>query len=111
MLDLQTIIAHLTEVGASDLHVKSGSPPRVRVNGDLRPTPFPVVDAHEIDECLRTVMPADRMEEFRRTGEADFSLSFEGFGRFRANAFRQRDSSAVVLRQVLSAALSVFDLG
>jgi twitching motility protein PilT len=111
MLDLQTIIAHLTEVGASDLHVKSGSPPRVRVNGDLRPTPFPVVEAHDIDECLRAVMPAERMEEFHRTGEADFSLSVGGLGRFRGNAFRQRDSSAVVLRQVLPAALSVLELG
>jgi twitching motility protein PilT len=111
MLELQTIIAHVTEVGGSDLHVKSGSPPRVRVNGDLRPTPFPLVEAHEVDECLRAVMPAERMEEFHRTGEADFSLSFEGLGRFRGNAFRQRDSSAVVLRRVLPAALSVLDLG
>jgi twitching motility protein PilT len=111
MLDLKTIIAHVTEVGASDLHIKAGSPPRVRVNGDLRPTPFPVVEAHELDECLRVVMPADRFEEFHRTGEADFSLSVEALGRFRGNAFRQRDSAAVVLRQVVPAALSVFDLG
>src|SRR5437763_7082302 len=99
MLDLQTIIAHVTEVGGSDLHIKSGSPPRVRVNGDLRPTPFPVVEAPDVDECLRVVVPAARMEEFHRTGEADFSLSVEGLGRFRGNAFRQRDSSAVVLRR------------
>jgi twitching motility protein PilT len=111
MLDLETIIAHVTEVGGSDLHVKSGSPPRVRVNGDLRPTPFPVVEPHEVDECLRIVMPADRIEEFHRTGEADFSLSLDGSGRFRGNAFRQRGSAAMVLRRVLPAALSVVDLG
>src|SRR5438874_12134500 len=111
MLDLQTIIAHVTEVGGSDLHVKSGAPPRVRVNGDLRPTPVPVVDGHELDECLRSAMPPDRFEEFHRTGEADFSLSIEGSGRFRGNAFRQRGSAALVLRRVVPAALSVMDLG
>jgi twitching motility protein PilT len=111
MLDLQTILAHVTEVGGSDLHVKSGSPPRVRVNGDLRPAPFPIVESAEVDECLRIVMPVDRIEEFHRTGEADFSLSIEGLGRFRGNAFRQRSTAAMVLRRVLPAALSALDLG
>jgi twitching motility protein PilT len=111
MLDLQTILAHVTEVGGSDLHIKSGSPPRVRVNGDLRPAPFPIVEPAEVDECLRIVMPVDRIEEFHRTGEADFSLSIEGLGRFRGNAFRQRSTAAMVLRRVLPAALSALDLG
>jgi twitching motility protein PilT len=111
MLDLQSILVHLTEVSGSDLHVKAGSPPRVRVNGDLRPAPFPLIDAPEIEECLRVVMPVDRIEEFHRTGEADFSLSVEGLGRFRGNAFRQRGTAAMVLRRVLPAALSALDLG
>jgi twitching motility protein PilT len=111
MLDLQTILAHVTEVGGSDLHIKSGSTPRVRVNGDLRPAPFPPVESAEVDECLRVVMPVDRIEEFHRTGEADFSLSIEGLGRFRGNAFRQRGTAAIVLRRVLPAALSALDLG
>jgi twitching motility protein PilT len=83
----------------------------VRVNGDLRPTPFPIVEGPEVEECLRVVMPVDRIEEFHRTGEADFSLSIDGLGRFRGNAFRQRSSPAMVLRRVLPAALSVIDLG
>lgn len=91
--------------------MKSGSPPRVRVNGDLRPTPFPIVEGPEVEECLRVVMPVDRIEEFHRTGEADFSLSIDGLGRFRGNAFRQRSAPAMVLRRVLPSALSVIDLG
>jgi twitching motility protein PilT len=110
MLDLQTILAHVTEVDGSDLHIKAGSPPRVRVNGDLRPAPFPVVDGPEVEECLRVFMPADRIEEYHRTGEADFSLSIDGLGRFRGNAFRQQSSAAMVLRRVLPAALSALDL-
>jgi twitching motility protein PilT len=110
MLDLQQILVHLTEVGGSDLHIKPGTPPRVRVNGDLRPAPFPPVERSEIDECLRIVMPVDRIEEFHRTGESDFSLSIDGIGRFRGNAYRQRGSASFVLRRVLPSALSVIDL-
>jgi twitching motility protein PilT len=111
VIDLQAILRHVCDVGGSDLHVKAGSPPRVRVNGDLRPTPYPVVEASDIEESLRVVMPADRIEEFHRTGEADFSLSVPNLGRFRGNAFRQRSSAAMVLRRVLPAALSAVDLG
>lgn len=111
MLDLAAILTHVTEVGGSDLHIKGNAAPRVRVNGDLRPTPFPPVDRTEVEECLRVIMPVERIEEFHRTGEADFSLSVEGLGRFRGNAFRQRGSAAMVLRRVLPAAMSVLDLG
>ncbi len=111
MLDLPAILAHVTDVGGSDLHIKAHSPPRVRVNGDLRPAPFPLVERSEVEEVLRIVMPVDRIEEFHRTGEADFSLSVDGLGRFRGNAFRQRGTAAMVLRRVLPAALSVLDLG
>jgi twitching motility protein PilT len=111
VLDLNGILAHLTEIEGSDLHIKAGSPPRVRVNGDLRPAPFPVAVGLEIEEALRVVMPQDRIDEFKRTGEADFSMSVAGMGRFRGNAFRQRGTAAMVLRRVLPSALSAVDLG
>ncbi|MGH9058280.1 MAG: type IV pilus twitching motility protein PilT, partial [Acidimicrobiales bacterium] len=111
MLDLQAILAHVAELGGSDLHIKAGSSPRIRVNGELRPVPFGVVENHDIEEALRVVMPVERIEEFHRTGEADFSLSISNFGRFRGNAFRQRGTAAMVLRRVLPAALSALDLG
>jgi twitching motility protein PilT len=111
VFDLPLLLAHLIEVGGSDLHVKAGSPPRVRVDGDLRPAPFPALKAVEIEEVLRGVLSADRMAEFERSGEADFSMSVPQLGRFRGNAFRQRSSAAMVLRRVLPSAVSVVDLG
>jgi twitching motility protein PilT len=111
VFDLHKLLAHVAEVGGSDLHVKAGSPPRVRVNGELRPAPFAAVPSSEIEESLRVVMPVDRIDEFHKTGEADFSMSVAGLGRFRGNAFRQRGSAAMVLRRVLPSALSVVDLG
>lgn len=111
VFDLPLLLSHLASVGGSDLHVKAGSPPRVRVDGELRPAPFPSLKAAEIEEGLRHTLAADRWAELERTGEADFSVSIPDLGRFRGNAYRQRSSVALVLRRVLPFAISVIDLG
>ena len=111
MIDLPAVLRYVVEQGASDLHVKVGSPPRVRVNGDLRMAPFPVIGPEECEELVKVVLPPERLEEFKSTGEADFSLSVSGLGRFRCNAFRQRGTAGLVLRRVLPSALSATDLG
>jgi twitching motility protein PilT len=111
VLDLAAILAHLIDVDGSDLHLSANGTPRVRVNGELRPAPFPAVGPDEVYEALRKVMAVERIDEFHRTGEADFSLSVSGLGRFRGNASRQRGTPAIVLRRVLPAALTAADLG
>jgi len=110
-VDLASILSHLIEQGGSDLHLGANSPPRVRVNSDLRPAPFPPVSAGTIQAMLAKVLPSDRYAEYERTGEADFSLSITGVGRFRGNACRQRGSAAIVLRRVLPVAVTADELG
>ncbi|MDE3206217.1 MAG: PilT/PilU family type 4a pilus ATPase [Acidobacteriota bacterium] len=111
MWDLAGMLAHLVKFGGSDLHVGAGSPPRIRVNSDLRPIPFAPVEAADMREGLKHFLPADRLREFETTGEADFSVSVPGIGRFRGNACRQRGTVAVVLRLVLPNAVTADQLG
>ncbi|MGC8626920.1 MAG: type IV pilus twitching motility protein PilT [Acidimicrobiales bacterium] len=111
VIDLPAVLRYVVEQGASDLHIKVGSPPRVRINGDLRMAPFPAVSPDECQELTKVVLPPERLEEFKTTGEADFSISVSGLGRFRCNAFRQRGTPGLVLRRVLPSALSATDLG
>ncbi len=111
MFDLAAMLTHLVKFGGSDLHVGSGSPPRIRINSDLRPIPFPIAESSEMRETLKTLLPPDRWHEFETTGEADFSVSLPGMGRFRGNACMQRGSAAVVLRRVLSNAVTTAQLG
>ena len=110
-VDYTDTLRHAIEVNASDVHVQVGSSPRVRVNSELRPTPFPVAQADHIDQFLRRVMPPERYDEYTTTGDADFSLAVDGLGRFRGNAFRQRGGPAFVLRRVLPSAVSAQQLG
>jgi twitching motility protein PilT len=102
----------LASEDGSDLHVKVGSPPRIRVHGALRKlVDEPVVTPDLAEELARSVMRPEVAAAFAEHHEADLAYSVSGLGRFRVNVFRQRGSVAMVLRRVLTAAASFAELG
>ncbi|HUZ22055.1 MAG TPA: PilT/PilU family type 4a pilus ATPase [Acidimicrobiales bacterium] len=110
--DLDRVLGRLAEMQGSDLHVKVGSPPRVRVDGRLiRLEGEPVVEAADVAVIAQEIMQPRTWEAFERDFEADFAYSVGGLGRFRVNAFRQRGSIGMVLRHVHITAWSLDDLG
>jgi twitching motility protein PilT len=111
VLDLNELLRHLVEHRGSDLHLKAGSPPHVRVDGHLQPAPFDVVSAADTERMAFAIMPKDRADEFIATSEADFAHSVNGLGRFRVNVFRQRGTVALVFRRVLPGTPSFESLG
>jgi twitching motility protein PilT len=111
VIDFQALLQFMVDQSASDLHLKVGSPPRIRVDGELRLAPFPAVEAEEGEHLITELLASDRLQEFRATGEADFSVSVPGLGRFRANAFRQRGTVGLVLRRILPSARTAAELG
>jgi twitching motility protein PilT len=100
-VDLNQLLSHLHDEGGSDLHVKAGSPPRIRVDGRLQATPFPHVDATELEHLAQALLPPSRQSEFEATGETDFAHSVTGIGRFRINMHRQRGSVGLVVHRVV----------
>jgi twitching motility protein PilT len=90
----------LVSARGSDLHVKVGSTPRMRVDGRLVVMEGPVITSELAESLLAEVIRPDLYEEFQRRNEADFAYSLTGVGRFRVNAFRQRGSVGLVLRRV-----------
>ena len=65
----------------------------------------------ETEKVVREVLNDDKLKEFEATGEVDFSLSFQGIGRFRGNAFRQRGEASLVLRHVNTDIPNIDNLG
>ncbi len=108
---MQELLQHLMEVRGSDLHVKAGAAPHVRVDGRLHATPFAAVEPDRIAEMANEIMPAARAEEFAKSGEADFAYSVFGLGRFRVNVYRQRGSVGLVVRRVVPGIPSWDELG
>ena len=111
VLDLDGLLRFAVEHGASDVHVKVGSRPRLRVDGRLREAPFDTVEPTDTERFAAAVIPAGRAEEFAETNECDFMYGIAGLGRFRVSAFRQRGWIGLVLRRVLPGIPSFEALG
>ncbi|HTW97572.1 MAG TPA: hypothetical protein VMD59_02280, partial [Acidimicrobiales bacterium] len=106
--DLDRLLARLLDLDGSDLHVKVGSPPRVRVNGDLiRLQDEPVIHAPDVETLARAIMQERSWRDFEAHFEADFAYSVPQLGRFRVNAFRQRGSVGMVFRRVHAVTRSI----
>jgi twitching motility protein PilT len=101
----------LAQAGGSDLHVKVGSEPRVRVDGRLRRLQVPTLSPRDTAHMLEEVLPEDLVDEFRRTKEADFAFSLSGVGRFRVNAYQARGTYGLVFRLVAMGVESLSELG
>jgi twitching motility protein PilT len=98
---IEELVRKMVRMEASDLHLKVGLPPAVRVNGLLGPLegyePLLPLDTEEI---VKEILPERLAGEFEEEGEADFSYEVSGLGRFRVNAFRQRGSISVAMRYI-----------
>jgi twitching motility protein PilT len=110
--DLDRLLRLLDELDGSDLHIKAGAPPRVRVDGVLRVVEGEAAFTSEEALAVATeIMPPKIRETFEEKHEADFAYSVPGLGRFRTNAFYQRSSVAMAMRRVRTSASTFSELG
>lgn len=109
---LDELLIELVSQQGSDLHLKVGSPPKIRVNGDLRPVAgYSTLDPETTATMAEVALPARVMPRFEEYHDADFSYSRADIGRFRANVFRQRGSVAMVFRRVTDQPMKLNELG
>ena len=110
-LAIEPYLRALVDSSGSDLHLKAGVVPRIRVDGTLHPLRSGLLSPADTERMLSQIIRDDLVEEFDQTGEADFALMIDGVGRFRVNAFRQRGDVGLVLRRVSIGAIPLQDLG
>src|SRR4051794_24053469 len=112
MFDIDSALRTLVERGGSDLHVKVGVPPTVRLQGELTHLEgFPALTSEDTADALDHIAEARSKEEFEQAGEADFSYAIRGLSRFRVNAFKQRGTISIVCRAIPFKIRSVEELG
>ena len=99
-MDPAELLRYAVERRASDVHVKAGNVPFIRVDGELLPTPFPEVSPTDARQFADALMPPHKVEEFAKTREADFAYTMAGVGRFRVNVLRQSDTVGLAIRWV-----------
>src|SRR5216117_1508944 len=101
----------MDEVGASDLHLASGSQPILRVRGELERVKFPPLENDELKSMLYEIAPDFKVKIFEETGDVDFGYEIPGKARYRANFFNQKYGVAAVFRQIPSKILTIEQLG
>ncbi|MCM1090628.1 MAG: type IV pilus twitching motility protein PilT [Butyrivibrio sp.] len=100
MAYIEQILARGNELGASDVHLTVGLPPKMRVNGNLLTSEFPALTPADTLDLLVTVLNEHQRAIFEERGEFDMSFSVPGLGRYRVNAFKQRGTIAMAFRVV-----------
>jgi twitching motility protein PilT len=95
---------------ASDLHLSTGNPPIMRINGDILPIEMPPLDANQTKQMIYAIMTEQQRSEYERDLELDFSIAFSDQMRFRVNAYHTINGPAAVFRTIPTKILSLDDL-
>ena len=101
-MDVNALLRYTVERGASDLHLKVGNVPFVRIDGELLPSEFDVLTSIDTETAASSLMSEHKKHEFAETSEADLGYTLPGVGRFRVNVFRQRGAVGLAVRRVRS---------
>src|SRR5712664_1674353 len=97
------------EQKASDLHLSSGNPPMLRINGELHRVDYPALESDSLKAMLYEIAPEYKIKVFEETGDVDFGYEIPNISRFRANFFNQKYGIAAVFRQIPTKVLSFED--
>src|SRR5687768_8284113 len=108
--NFKAILQQMIQQNASDLHLKVGRPPTLRVDGDLSPLPLPPLKPEDLSVLAKELMSQKHLKEFNELREADFATGVPGIGRFRVNVYQQRGTIAFALRTIPYQALTVAEL-
>ena len=101
----------MSEEKDSDLHLATGNPPMLRINGDLVRVDYPALVNDELKAMVYEIAPEQKIKTFEETSDVDFGYEVPGVARYRANFFQQKAGISAVFRLIPSKVLTVEDLG
>jgi twitching motility protein PilT len=97
--------------GASDLHIRVGVPPVIRVHGILHRVEGPALTPEDTEELMRSITSEDHIQHVRERGGADFGFAFGELARFRVSVFKEKGNFGIVARQIPTKLLLLEDIG
>lgn len=109
-MDIAELLAFSAKNKASDLHLSSGQPPIIRVDGDIKRINLPEIDAETVLKMIYDIMNDAQRKTYEERLEVDFSFEIPSVARFRVNAFNQDRGPAAVFRTIPSVVLSLDEL-
>ncbi len=111
-VEIDGLLQQLVAEDGSDLHLRVGEPPMLRVHGELkRIDGRPPLTNEMVDGMLAAIMPERNRTEYREKNDTDFAYEIDGLARFRANAFREHHGGGGVLRAIPNKVATVDEMG
>ena len=110
MANMHQLLKAMIEKGASDLHITTGTPPQLRIDGKLHPLKMPPLSPQETKQLCYSVLTDAQKHRFEETNELDLSFSVQKLSRFRGNVFVQRGNVAGAFRAIPFKILSFDEL-
>ncbi len=111
MAKIDAFFKLMNEQKASDLHLVSGQPPALRINGEMERIKYQILENDGLKGMLYEIAPEDKVKVFEETGDVDFGYEIPGLARYRANFFMQKNGVAAVFREIPSTILTAEQLG
>ena len=99
-MNVKRVLQKMVELKASDLHLKVGTKPTARVNGELQAIDEPAPTQPDLEAVVDQILTPKQKKVFEDTKEVDFAFGVTGLARFRSNFYQQRGTFAMVFRQV-----------
>lgn len=100
MINLHQLLKTMIERGASDLHITTGSPPQLRIDGRLVPVKSPPLTPSDTKQVCYSILTEAQKARFEQDNELDLSFGVKGLSRFRGNIFMQRGAIAGTFRTI-----------
>ena len=101
----------MVQEGSSDLHIRVGVPPCIRLNGVLQKVDGPALTNETSEELMRSITSDESVQEVRERGGADYAFAFGELARFRVSVFKEKGRFAMVLRQIPTTLLTFEQIG
>ena len=111
MANMHQFLKAMIEKGASDLHITTGTPPQLRIDGKLHPLKMPPLAPPESKQLCYSILTDAQKHKFEENNELDLSFGVRGLSRFRANIFMQRGAVAGAFRAIPYKIKSFEELG
>jgi len=99
-MDITKFLKLMVDKEASDIFFSANAAISIKITGQIRPISKQKLTPEQVDSILEKLVDDEQLQEFGQTLELNFAISKEGVGRFRANAFRQRGATALVIRHI-----------
>ncbi|OGR31006.1 MAG: type IV pili twitching motility protein PilT [Desulfuromonadales bacterium GWD2_61_12] len=108
---MHTLLKTMVDNGSSDLHITTGTPPQIRIDGHVTPLKMPPLMPNDTKAICYSILTDAQKRKFEEDNELDFSFGVKGLARFRGNVFLQRGAVAGVFRLIPYKIMTLAELG